>query len=163
VEQRTEKGVTSTYPIPQYGVTQPERPLLIGQEATMGYDSAPPARELPVPQWATWIASRSPSFKMHNSLGMAKNAVSAKGHIRGSGRTELEEAWVYSLAVINDEVQWVERFHILAGDIKEDHPFWKVKPKGRPVSEAAVAAAIASITGVSERSTPAPPAVKSDH
>lgn len=32
------------------------------------------------PEWATFIAGRSPEFKQHNNLGHAKNAIHSSGH-----------------------------------------------------------------------------------
>lgn len=44
----------------------------------------------PEPQWATWIPSRKPDFKPHNTLGQAKNAM-LQNYPLATGRAALYE------------------------------------------------------------------------
>jgi hypothetical protein len=42
-----------------------------------------PLPKLPVkaqPEWGTWVATRSPQWKVHTNIGHAKNAISSSGH-----------------------------------------------------------------------------------
>lgn len=91
--------------------------------------------------WATWTASRSPRFKNHKTLGMAKAALT--NGMRGRNRYDW---WIFRLI----EGEWVEYVHLPAG-WDHSHPLWtdpKHGPKGKPVSERAVDKAIASIMNV---------------
>lgn len=116
------------------------------------------------PRWATWIKDRGQQFKLHKSLGMAKNALSGRHLRHGVSRrvpggrqweTEypLEGGYVYEWVVDDNGEGWVERFVIQPGEFKSDHPLWKFKErprKVRPVSQKAIDAAIASITSDEE-------------
>lgn len=113
------------------------------------------------PRWATWIRDRrSGQFKLHNHLGLAKNAVAGRHMPRGISRpvpggggpwdTEypLEGGYVYEWVSDDNGEGWELRFTINPGDFKSDHPLWEFKEakrKVRPVSQKAIDAAIASI------------------
>jgi hypothetical protein len=108
------------------------------------------------PRWATWIKDRSPQFKLHNTLGMAKNALSSKYLPRGTTRRDaknrvewpLAGGYVYEWVVDDLGEGWVERFRVMPGDFKADHPLWKFTETPRPmrpVSQKAIDEALASI------------------
>lgn len=101
------------------------------------------------PMWATWLQFRNPSFKPHNTLAQAKNAVS--NQLDNNQVMGLENgARVYEWVTDDLGDRWVERFYIAKGDRKDTHPFWKFKAsakKARGVTDAAVQKAIDSIMG----------------
>lgn len=115
------------------------------------------------PRWATWVKDRSPQFKMHNTLGMAKNAISGRPLRRGGSRyaipgnsrsyeSQLEGGYVFEY-VYDPELgdgSWVERWHVPEGAWKSEHDLWKIKAPSakqiKPVPQKSVDAAIASIT-----------------
>lgn len=114
--------------------------------------SKPDPWDFPAPnRWATFIPFRSPEFKTHTDLGKAKNAVGGKFIYKSKGvHVASTNMWVYEWVDDDDGKRWVERFEILRGDTKEDHPLWKFRvPKGAKktaeVSEKQMEKAIASI------------------
>jgi len=120
-----------------------------------------PAKFPPQPRWATWIYSRTDTFKLHNSLGQCKNAITGRELGSRQGRSAklngreiyerpLAEGFVYEWVVDDAGEGWVLRFHVQEGDWRSEHPLWQAteKPrKARPVSQKAIDEAIASITG----------------
>lgn len=109
----------------------------------------PNPRDFPDPHvWATWISNRSPQFKTHSSLGIAKNAISAREGYRNGMNAD---CYVYRWC---DEGWWEEVHHLPRGSNKKDHPlFQKVVPRKRAIkgpSPKAVDAAIASIMSATE-------------
>lgn len=118
----------------------------------MRYQDSPDPSEFPVyPRWATWIKERSPQFKMHNHLGLAKNALSGRPLRSAHSRNHeypLEGGYVYEWVADEEGEGWVERFHIPRGAYKSDEPLWRFTErarKARPVSQKAINDAIASI------------------
>lgn len=73
----------------------------------------------------TFIPDRTPQFKMHSSLGLAKTAI---GYERRSG--ELRGGVVYILAMTSSNPVWLVIAVIPPGSKKDDHPFFK--PDFRP-------------------------------
>lgn len=84
---------------------------------------------------------RTPSFKSHKTLGMAKAALSNNGRNKAW--------WIYHLV---DE-QWVEYLHLPEGWDRSNE-LWTDPKHGksvRPVSNRAVEQAIASIMGIGKK------------
>lgn len=68
----------------------------------------------------TFIPGRSPQFKMHSSLGLAKNAIAYKTQ---GGR--LSGGVVYSLAMTCTGPHWIVAAVIAPGTKKDEHPFFR--------------------------------------
>lgn len=106
------------------------------------------------PRWATFSYDRSPRFKVHGTLGQAKNAVQHRSQNSGryvtlpNGRRKYEnpmmEWYVYEAV----EGEWVLRWSIAPGDWPSEHPLFTYKEKVKAVSDLAVERAIASIQKV---------------
>lgn len=122
----------------------------------------PEVEKFPRPaRWATWIRFRTQQFKVHNTLGQCKNALTGREMGSRQGRyatlngrqiyeRPLVEGFVYEWVVDEAGEGWVLRFHIQEGDWRSEHPLWQATEtprKARPVSQKAIDEAIASITG----------------
>jgi len=116
------------------------------------------------PRWATWIAERNPQFKLHTTLGQAKNALSGRRglgrYITIEGKREYEhqvgEGWVYEYSTPEGgKGCWQERWYVPPGVWKSEHPLWKRLPKvartSKPIPQKRVDAAIASIMEAVEK------------
>lgn len=112
-------------------------------------NGAPDPKSFPDPhQFATYMTWRNPAFKTHPSLATAKNAVSGKARgLTGRGRHVGCDVYVYEFS---QDTGW-QLLHLIPKETNlDDHEFYKTTAKKRSIkgpSDAAVAAAIKSITG----------------
>lgn len=71
-----------------------------------------------VDEWATFIASRHPHFKTHQTLGPAKSAITSNGH-----------GILYRmLSQVDGDLTWIPVAVVNATDQKT-HPYRKAKPE----------------------------------
>lgn len=108
-----------------------------------------PSRFPAPPKWASWVRGRIPQFKTHSSLAYARSSIRGiSRYDRPRNASVTPETFIYEWV----DGDWTERWHLDKGPIDATHEFWALKEnkkKVRPVSEKAVAAAIASILGES--------------
>lgn len=114
--------------------------------------SAPDPTTFPDPErFATYIMHRSPKFKTHKHLGMAKNAIAAKAS-HGRNRVTKCDSWVYEFDF--EAGLWREVAHIPSGTLLDTDPWYSVKQSSKPASlgpsEGSIDAAIASIVGAAQ-------------
>jgi hypothetical protein len=82
------------------------------------------------PGYATWVPGRSPQFKAHNHIGLAKSALKYHGFAWGAGAdTDFRSSMaVYKLELIDGSMQWKLYAEIVPGTFVTDYPqLWKKK------------------------------------
>lgn len=105
--------------------------------------TAPDPNKFPRPRWATYVPDRTPNFKQHSSLGLAKTAISTRNYTRGlsrrikddAGRTQVhypvEGGFIYEFT--DDKWQLVATIEY--GSFVQDHPLWQKAPKKYTITE----------------------------
>lgn len=79
------------------------------------YDVLPILPRQRAPEWATWIAGRSPEWKQHTNLGHAKNAIHSSDH-----------GVLYRYMYDGDQLDWYPVAIVEPGSSK-DHPALQAK------------------------------------
>lgn len=100
------------------------RDSLIGGRYKYTEQSIPVIPQKKVPQWATYIVGRTPQFKMHTTVGLAKVALGMNGGI------------CYRYMIEDGELQWVPVAIIDGGTMRSEHELFEDKfvPDQRAVS-----------------------------
>lgn len=80
------------------------------------------------PGYATWINGRSPQFKAHTHLGLAKSALRYHGMSWDTTGTFCTDMGLYQLTLDGDKLVWKLVAHIKEGTTTDDYPeIWKQK------------------------------------
>jgi hypothetical protein len=119
----------------------------------MRISAEPDRTQFPDPHtWATWLRHRTPQFKTHKTLGIAKTACAGKMTRAGGQDVAFGDMYVYEWD--GDSCTWQERYFIPDGATKGEVPLFQqtIPRKGSAMapSNKALDEAISSILNAAD-------------